>query len=326
MTTVYPETNAHVSSIFEPTTVPETEKFEARVCILGRRLERYINGCHFFRSTDIADLDEAVQLALIGLWQEYQQHPWIMDLDDHFWLKYGARQAQNSICALIRQRGKRTSNGLRRFEFPATSLESEHDERDGLEKLEHLHFRQQIRCLRPESDQADRRLDLLRLVEQALGCLTKSHAEAVRRMLPFMAEGYLVKEAGRRTGVNRGTAQRAWSAFCQACTQVSGEQRRQGKGKGSVMTGSELDEIRRLAGQGLSISAIAAQLDRSENFVKCHFKRATGYQRLSNSQRNPITSARVAEMKSLRAEGMSISAIAKRVGCSMGSVSVWLNR
>jgi hypothetical protein len=73
------------------------------------------------------------------------------------------------------------------------------------------------------------------------------------------------------------------------------------------------------------MSKIAAQLRRSENFVKVHFEAATGYRRIPNNQRNPITPERVTAMKELRSKGLSMAAIAKTVGCSTSSVCWWLN-
>ncbi len=88
----------------------------------------------------------------------------------------------------------------------------------------------------------------------------------------------------------------------------------------------ELEQISLLADLGLSCTVIAQRIGRNKNFVKEHFEKATGYRRGSTSQRNPITPQRVEQMKQLRTQGLSIASVAKQVGCSVGSVSHWLQQ
>lgn len=51
------------------------------------------------------------------------------------------------------------------------------------------------------------------------------------------------------------------------------------KGKGVRASAEELAQIRKLADQGLSCSAIAERISRCKGFVKENFERATGYRR-----------------------------------------------
>ncbi len=84
MTSVY-----HVTSLFESTTTTSYDQFEARIVIIGSRLERYIHGRLWHLSDNDDDLDDAFQGALIRLWKAYRHEPWIMDLDDRWWLNAG---------------------------------------------------------------------------------------------------------------------------------------------------------------------------------------------------------------------------------------------
>ena len=59
------------------------------------------------------------------------------------------------------------------------------------------------------------------------------------------------------------------------------------KGKGVPASAEELAQIRRLAAQGLSCSAIAERIGRCKGFVKENFERTTGSRRGANNQRNP---------------------------------------
>jgi DNA-directed RNA polymerase specialized sigma24 family protein len=241
-------------------------------------------------------------------------------------MKIGLRAAQCALRGLISQRGLKTAKGVRRLEFNATSLESDQIDYDSLELIEFKHFHSEYRALRPESDQADRRMDAERLVEEALELLTCHQREALRLLIPLVAEGYAINEAARRSVIGKDRAHYAWDAFQNACEEISGQVRGQMKGKGAPASAEEMEQIRLLDDLGLSCSVIAQRIGRNKNFVKANFEKATGYRRGSNNQRNPITPQRVEQMKELRTEGLSIASIAKNVGCSTGSVCHWLHQ
>jgi DNA-directed RNA polymerase specialized sigma24 family protein/transposase-like protein len=316
----------HTTSIFQPSTQASRDQFDARISIIGGRLERCIRSRLWYLCSSPDDIDDAIQGALIRLWKVYQRQPWIMDMGDGWWMKVGLRASQNALRGLIAQRGLKTATGVRRLEFNATSLESDQIDLDGLELIEVKHFHSEHRALRPESEQADRRVDAERLVEAALKPLTYRQQEALRLLIPLVAQGYPLLEAARHAAIERARAQYAWEAFRHNCEEISDQVRDQLKGKGTRATTEELDEIRVLAELGLSCSVIAQRIGRNKNFVKENFEKATGYRRGANNQRNPITPERVERMKHLRTQGLSIASIAKNVGCSTGSVCHWLQQ
>jgi len=227
---------------------------------------------------------------------------------------------------MISKRGLKTAKGVRRMEFNATSLESDRIDRDGLELVEIKHFRSERRTLRSEAEQADHRMDAERLISNALQRLTHRQQETLRLIISLIAQGYIINEAARRAAIGKDRAQYARNAFQHVCEELSGQVRQQIKGKGAGASGEELAQIRMLADQGLSCSAIAERIGRCKGFVKENFERATGYRRGSNNERNPITSQRVEQMKQLQSRGLSMAAIAMTVGCSAGNVCSWLNR
>ncbi len=316
----------HTTSLFPPSTQASRNQFDARITIIGRRLERCICYRLWYLCSNPDDLDDALQIALIRLWNIYQRQPWIMDMGDGWWIKVGLRAAQNALRGLSTQRGTKTVKGVQRLEFNATSLETDRTDQDGLELIEVKYFRHERRTLRSESEQADRRIDAQRLITEALALLTHHQGEAARLLIPLIAAGYTINEAARRAGIGKDRAQYAWNAFRHACEEISGQVRGQMKVKGIPASSEEMDQIRILAELGLSCSVIAARIGRNKNFVKEHFERATGYRRGANNQRNPITPQRVEQMKILRTQGLSMAAIAKNVGCSTGSVCHWLNQ
>jgi DNA-directed RNA polymerase specialized sigma24 family protein/transposase-like protein len=316
----------HTTSIFQPSAQASRDQFDARISIIGRRLERCIRSRLWYLCSSPDDIDDGIQGALIRLWKVYQQQPWIMDMGDGWWMKVGLRAAQNALRGLIVQRGTKTAKGIRQLEFNATSLESDQIDLDGLELVEVKRFHSEHRTLRAESEQTDRRIDTERLVEAALKPLTYRQREALRLLIPLVAQGYPLLEAARHAAIDRARAQYAWEAFRHNCEEISGQVRDQLKGKGTRATTEELEEIRVLAELGLSCSVIAQRIGRNKNFVKENFEKATGYRRGSNNQRNPITPQRVEQMKTLRTQGLSIASIAKNVGCSTGSVCHWLQQ
>lgn len=316
----------HTTTIFQPSAQASRDQFDARISIIGRRLERCIRSRLWYLCSTPDDMDDAIQGALIRLWKVYQQQPWIMDMGDGWWMKVGLRAVQNALRGLIAQRGLKTAKGVQRLEFNTTSLETDHIDLDGLELVEVKRFHSEHRAIRPESERADRRMDTERLVEAALKPLTYRQREALRLLIPLVAQGYPLLEAARHATIDRARAQYAWEAFRHTCEKISGQQCEQLKGKGTPASAEELEEIRVLADLGLSCSVIAQWIGRNKNFVKENFEKATGYRRGSNNQRNPITPQRVEQMKQLRTQGLSIATIAKNVGCSTGSVCHWLNQ
>jgi transposase len=321
MTSVY-----HITTLFQPTTQVSRDQFDTRIQIIGMRLERYLRGRLWYLCITPDDMDDAIQGALIRLWELYQRQPSMMDMGDGWWMKIAFRAAQSTLRRMISKRGLKTAKGVRRMEFNATCLESDQSDRDGLELVEIKHFRSERRVLRPESEQADHRIDTVRLISNALQRLTHRQQETLRLIIPLIAQGYTINEAARRAGIGRDRAQYAWDAFQHACEELSGQVRQQMKGKGAKASTEELAQIRTLADQGLSCSAIAERIGRCKGFVKENFERATGYRRGANNQRNPITPQRVEQMKTLQSQGLSMATIAKTVGCSAGSVCAWLNR
>jgi DNA-directed RNA polymerase specialized sigma24 family protein len=316
----------HTTSIFQPSSQASRDHFNARISIIGRRLERCIHHRLWYLCSSPDDLDDAIQGALIRLWNTYQGQPWIMDMGDGWWIKIGLRAAQNALRGLIAQRGLKTAKGVQRLEFSATSLETDRADRDGLELLEIKHFRSERRTLRPESERADRRIDTQRLITEALALLTYRQRETARLIIPLIAEGYTINEAARRVAIGKDRAQYAWDAFQQVCEEITGQALGQMKGKGTPASAEEMEQIRVLAELGLSCSVIAQRIGRNKNFVKEHFEKATGYRRGANNQRNPITPQRIEQIKQLRTEGLSMASIAKSVGCSTGSVCYYLNQ
>jgi DNA-directed RNA polymerase specialized sigma24 family protein/transposase len=316
----------HTTSVFPPTTMPNREQFNTWLQLNGRRLERYIHSRLWYLNADPDDMEDAIQSAFIRLWNLYQKQPSVIEMEDGWWLQIGYRAAQNGLQHLMFQRGMKTAKGLKRLEFNASRLESDGTEYNGLEMLEVKHFRHEKQPRRAESEQVDRLIDVERLIAEALNLLNYRQREALKLIIPLIAQGYAINEAARHTAIGRGRAQRVWDAFQHACEEISGQVRDAMKGKGTPARADELEQIRVLANLGLSCSAIAKQIGRSKFFVKEKFERATGYRRGSNNQRNPITPQRVEQMKTLKAQGLGIVAIAKTVGCSTGSVHAWLNR
>jgi DNA-directed RNA polymerase specialized sigma24 family protein len=316
----------HTTTIFQPATQASRDQFDARISIIGLRLERRIRSRLWYLCIHPDDMDDAIQGAFIRLWNLYQQKPWMMDMGDGWWLKVGLRAAQSTLRRMISKRGLKTAKGVRRLEFNATSLESDQIDLDGLELVEVKRFHHEHRAIHPESDQVDRRIDTEWLIEAALQSLTSRQQEALRLLIPLVAQGYPLLEAARHVGIDRARAQYAWELFRQNCEEISGQVRDPLKGKGTPATAEELEEIRVLAELGLSCSIIAERIGRNKNFVKGNFEKATGYRRGSNNQRNPITPQRVERMKELRTQGLSMASIAKTIGCSTGSVCNWLNQ
>ncbi len=316
----------HTTSLFQPSTQASRDQFDARISIIGRRLERCVRARLWYLCSNPDDLDDAIQAALIRLWNTYQKQPWLMDMGDGWWMKIGLRAAQNALRGLIVQRGTKTAKGVQRLEFNATSLETDRMDRDGLELIEIKHFRSERRTLRPESEQSDRRIDTHRLIAKALTHLTAHQRKTLRLLIPLVTEGYTINEAARRAAIGKDRAQYAWDAFQHACEEISGQPRGQMKGKGAPASAEEMEQIRTLAELGLSCSVIAERIGRNKNFVKANFEKATGYRRGANNQRNPITPQRVEQMKMLRTQGLSMASIAKTIGCSTGSVCHWLHQ
>jgi transposase-like protein len=154
--------------------------------------------------------------------------------------------------------------------------------------------------------------------------LTCRQQEALRLLIPLVAQGYSLLEAARHAAIDRARAQYAWEAFRHVCEELSGQVRDQLKDKGTPATTDELDQIRTLADLGLSCTVIAQRIGRNKNFVKDHFEEATGYRHSSNNQHNPIIPQRVEQMKALHTQGLSMASIAKSSVCSTGSVCHWL--
>lgn len=123
----------HTTTIFQPATQANRDQFDARIQIIGRRLERYLRNRVWYLCLNPDDMDDAIQGALIRLWTQYQQNPWIMDMNDGWWMKVGFRAVQSTLRGMISKRGLKTAQGVRRLEFNATSLESERLDLDGLE-------------------------------------------------------------------------------------------------------------------------------------------------------------------------------------------------
>ena len=130
----------HTTSIFQPTTQASREQFDARISIIGKRLEGYVRSRVYYLCVNPDDIEDAIQGALIRLWTIYQQKPWVMDFGDGWWLKVAWRAAQQTLRGLIAQRGLKTTKGLRRLEYNATSLETDRIDLDGLELVEVKHF------------------------------------------------------------------------------------------------------------------------------------------------------------------------------------------
>jgi DNA-directed RNA polymerase specialized sigma24 family protein len=233
----------HTTTIFQPSTQASRDQFDARISIIGRRLERCIRSRLWYLCSSPDDLDDAIQGALIRLWNTYQKQPWIIDMGDGWWMKIGLRAAQNALRGLIVQRGTKTAKGVRRLEFNATSLENDRIDRDGLELVEIKYFRSERRTLRPESEGTDYRIDAQRLITKALALLTPHQRETLRLLIPLVAEGYTINEAARRAAIGKDRAQYAWDAFQHACEEISGQARGQMKGKGAPASAEEMEQI-----------------------------------------------------------------------------------
>lgn len=212
----------HTTTIFQPSTQASREQFDARISVLGKRLEEYVRSRVYYLCVHPDDIQDAIQGALIRLWTIYQRQPWVMDLGDGWWLKVARRAAQNTLRRQIAQRGKKTGSGVCRLEYNATSLAADDVDLDGLEQVEVKRFHRDHRALRVESDQVDRRIDAERLVEDALKPLTYRQREALRLLIPLIAEGYPLLEAARHAAIDRARAQYAWEAFRQNCEEISG--------------------------------------------------------------------------------------------------------
>ena len=100
MTTVY-----HVTSIFQPTTEATRAQFDDRITLIGRRIEKYIKRCLYWKVNDEDDLDNLVQDAFLRLWKLYQANPPLMDYDDKWWVMQGLRGAEYAFAKLKYQTG-----------------------------------------------------------------------------------------------------------------------------------------------------------------------------------------------------------------------------
>lgn len=102
----------HTTSLFQPSTQASRDQFDAWISIIGRRLERCIRRRLWYLCSNPDDIDDAIQSALIRLWNSYQRQPWIMDIGDGWWMKIGLRAAQKALRGLIVQRGTKTAKGV----------------------------------------------------------------------------------------------------------------------------------------------------------------------------------------------------------------------
>src|SRR5271165_6372081 len=87
----------HVTTVFQPATEVSREQFEARLTIIGKHLERYLRFKLWEQADSPDDMDDAIQMSLIHLWQTYQHKPWMMDMGDGFWLKVAYNAAREAL-------------------------------------------------------------------------------------------------------------------------------------------------------------------------------------------------------------------------------------
>ena len=59
----------HTTTIFQPSTQASRDQFDARISIIGRRLERCIHNRLWYLCSSPDDMDDAIQGALIRLWK-----------------------------------------------------------------------------------------------------------------------------------------------------------------------------------------------------------------------------------------------------------------
>jgi hypothetical protein len=303
----------HTNSTNPPSDCISAEQFEARIATILPRIGRILRACYSINHNP-DDLDDAQQEGSMLLWITYTQDPTFIHADDHLWLKVGMRGAKR---ALKRQRT------VNRRHTPVSSFNPDEDMEE-FEGLERISARRSTTPRRTEAERADKRIDLERWLTAALEKVNRRYRAPLRTLIPHIAQGYLLREAARECGIDRTRAQRMWRQLCNAIHELSREEASNHKGKGCPATAEEYETIRILAAQGVSLKNIARQLGRRKQFVLAHFERATGYRRSTLNPIKHITPDQVAQMRMLRAQGLSYTAIAQQVGCSASSICAWL--
>ncbi|MBE2196841.1 MAG: helix-turn-helix domain-containing protein [Anaerolinea sp.] len=318
MTTVY----THTESVFNPTTTVDREKFEARLNIFGRRLERYCRAALWERTDCPDDLEDATQVGMITLWQEYQHDPSLMDLDDRAWFKIAKRAAYNQLSRMLTQRG--TPRGKKVREVTEAAFISNSEE-PPLEMAERRHARKAPHLYRAEAEQADRRIDLIALLREILQSMPPQQSDRLKPVIPLIAEGYTLQEIARNLTLNFKDLCDDWSRLrdmacaytgvppCNPDAPVRHKQR---------LPEDKVEAIQAYLKAGASGHEIARILEISPRAVN-------NYRPLENRCNRPpeliITFEKVAEFRRLRDLGWTFKQIGAQTGYNLTTIRAYLH-
>lgn len=325
MTTVY----THTESIFNPTTHVDREKFEARLSILGRRIERFIKATLWASADYHDDLDDATQAGFIRLWQVYQREPEIMEGGDMLWLTIAKFAAQTELQRLTRQRSQHDPSSKTRYqrvEFSESSYPPNPDQEEPI--FEQAHARRSRGVTRPESDQADKRTDLLWLIRDCLKHTTPDNRKMLEVTIPLVSIGYTLKEIAAEHDIDYDQLKQVWTDFRKQASSYAERKfdlwHLEPRGTTSHRTPLSEEEkalIQEYTKRGLSATEIARQIGCHKITVASNILREN---RKGAMNQTLITTDMVAQMKHLRQMGWTQVQIAASLNLGKTTVGNYL--
>lgn len=317
MTIVY----THTESVFNPTVTVDREKFEARLNIFGRRLERYCRAVLWERTDCPDDLQDATQVALIALWQEYQRDPSFMDLDDRAWFKVAKRAAFNQLSRMLTQRG--TPRGKKVCEVTEAAFTSSSEE-SLLEMVERRHAHKSSHLYRAEAEQADKRIDLIALLKEILRSVPPQQSNKLTLVIPLIAQGYTLQEIATSLNLNYKDLCDDWSHLremacaytgtppCNPDTPIRHKQR---------LPEDKVEAIRAYLKAGASGHEIARLFGVSPRTVNNYRPLE---ERFNRPPERTITFEKVAEFRRLRDLGWTFKQIGAQTGYNLTTIRAYL--
>jgi DNA-directed RNA polymerase specialized sigma24 family protein len=283
----------------------EADPFEERCQRILRKLRGWI-----FRRYGTAHLDDMLQEAHIRLWKTYQTRPNEMDAaGDGLWFtnaRFAARQAYWKAIGLHHRAPEPGGSYAREaVVFCASDLVKE-DERDGDELLDYLAngTNTSETC---ETEQADARLEVERILEPAMAQLGSLRREQVKRLIAGIMDDLSYIEIGREQGWSESTTREIVRQMRRVFYMVAtGESYEAAEGRQSpAAREAEVAQARRLKKRGYSLNQIGATLGKSKAWAQ----QATQSKRKVDPQKR-------AAAKAMKASGATWKQVGQHFGIS----------
>lgn len=278
--------------------IEHVPSFEDRLAALEAPLRIWARRA--FHLEDRLTHDEITQKVRIALWRRYSENPeeWAK-MPQERWMAYAKETYRWQVTGFHR-------DGIRKLGLVASDMESIATEQDitddeALSMVYTDHTQGGHFAYPRETRLADLRIDLERAMERGMRRLCVSQRRDMPKLISDLLEGYTLEETCTRHGWtrNRGVTlmRKLRTVFYE---EMTGEKKNGYLGSHHPLTAAEKKRIRDLYATGLSYRKVAALVGRSPSSVEGVCK--------------PYPPELVEQVHKLRAEGLSLAEIGKRIG------------